>query len=82
VELASLGKNQIAYWLSATAGAQEAALRSAASHLEAAQSVPKFAHCLLMLAAGKCSMICSIMLILEPSVMCVGDPRMDYMSTI
>lgn len=27
VELASLGKNQIAYWLGATAGAQEAALR-------------------------------------------------------
>lgn len=53
VELPSVGKDQIAHWLSETAGSQEADVRNATSHLEAAQNVPKFALCLLMLAAGK-----------------------------
>lgn len=52
VELPSVGKDQIAHWLSETAGSQEADVRNATSHLEAAQNVPKFALCLLMLATG------------------------------
>lgn len=52
VELPTIGREQIAHWLSETAGSQEAAVRTATSHLEAAQNVPKFALCLLMLAAG------------------------------
>jgi hypothetical protein len=52
VELPSVGKDQIAHWLSETTGSQEADVRTATSHLEAAQNVPKFALCLLMLAAG------------------------------
>jgi hypothetical protein len=61
VELPSVGQDQIAHWLSETAGTQEAAVRNATSHLEAAQNVPKFALCLLMLAAGKQSVLCSVL---------------------
>lgn len=52
VELPTIGREQIANWLSETAGSQEAAVRTATSHLEAAQNVPKFSLCLLMVAAG------------------------------
>lgn len=61
VELPSVGQDQIAHWLSDTAGSHEAAMRNASSHLEAAQNVPKFALCLLMLAAGKDSAVRSVM---------------------
>ena len=70
MELPSVGQDQIAHWLSETAGTQEAAVRNATSHLEAAQNVPKFALCLLMLASGKHSVVCSVMMILE---LCVGN---------
>ncbi|BBN00117.1 hypothetical protein MPTK1_1g26560 [Marchantia polymorpha subsp. ruderalis] len=47
-----VGKDQIARWLSETAGPHEAAVRAATAHLEAARTVPKFALCLLVLSAG------------------------------
>lgn len=61
MELPSVGQDQIAHWLSETTGSHEAAMRNASSHLEAAQNVPKFALCLLMLAAGKQSVLCSVL---------------------
>lgn len=45
-------KDQIACWLSETAGSDEVAVRSASLHLEGAQTAPKFLLCLLELAAG------------------------------
>lgn len=48
-----VGKDQIARWLSETAGPHEAAVRAATAHLEAARTVPKFALCLLVLSAGR-----------------------------
>ncbi|CAM6082528.1 unnamed protein product [Calypogeia fissa] len=47
-----VGKDQIARWLSETAGTQQAAVRAATAHLEAARAVPKFSLCLLLLSAG------------------------------
>ncbi|KAL3700792.1 hypothetical protein R1sor_018814 [Riccia sorocarpa] len=54
VDLATVGvgSDQIARWLSETAGPHEAAVRAATAHLEAARTVPKFALCLLVLSAG------------------------------
>ncbi|KAL2650845.1 hypothetical protein R1flu_018973 [Riccia fluitans] len=54
VDLATVGvgKDQIARWLSETAGPHEAAVRVATAHLDAARTVPKFALCLLVLSAG------------------------------
>lgn len=78
VELPSVGQDQIARWLSETAGTQEAAVRNATSHLEAAQNVPKFALCLLMLAAGKHSFLCSAFFteILRPDTPSTGVRRL------
>jgi len=49
---ATVVKDQIACWLSETAGSDEAAVRTATLHLEGAQIAPKFLLCLLELAAG------------------------------
>jgi hypothetical protein len=47
-------EQKIALWLSQTADSQEAAVRTATQHLEAAQqTMPKFASLLLRLSAGK-----------------------------
>jgi len=48
-----LVKDQIACWLSETAGSDEAAVRTATLNLETAETAPKFPLCLLELAAGK-----------------------------
>lgn len=53
VELPSVVQVQIAHWLSETASTQEASVRNATTHLQAAQNSPKFALYLLMLSAGK-----------------------------
>ena len=55
VEMAAVGQDQVAQWLSETAGPQEATVQAATQHLEAAQTVPKFALFLLMLSKGKAS---------------------------
>ncbi|XP_024375582.1 uncharacterized protein [Physcomitrium patens] len=52
VELPTAVKDNIACWLSDTAGPDEGAMRTATLHLEGAQTAPKFALCLLELAAG------------------------------
>nr|PNR26439.1 hypothetical protein PHYPA_031014 [Physcomitrium patens] len=52
VELPSVVQVQIAHWLSETASTQEASVRNATTHLQAAQNSPKFALYLLMLSAG------------------------------
>lgn len=54
VQIPAVGQEQIAEWLNDTAGSQqESTVRAATLHLEAAQTVPKFALFLLMLSAGK-----------------------------
>lgn len=56
VQIPAVGQEQIAEWLNDTAGSQqESKVRAATLHLEAAQTVPKFALFLLMLSAGKLS---------------------------
>lgn len=45
-------KDQIACWLSETAGSDEAVVRTATLHLEGAQTAPKFPLCLLELSTG------------------------------
>ena len=50
-ELPTVAKDQIACWLSETAGSDEAGVQ-AATLLEGAQTAPKFALCLLKLSAG------------------------------
>lgn len=52
MELPTAVKDNIACWLSDTAGPDEGAMRTATLHLEGAQTAPKFALCLLELAAG------------------------------
>ncbi|KAG0569597.1 hypothetical protein KC19_6G101400 [Ceratodon purpureus] len=51
-ELPTVAKDQIACWLSETAGSDEAGVQTATMHLEGAQTAPTFALCLLKLAAG------------------------------
>jgi hypothetical protein len=46
-----IGRDQIARWLSETAGTQEAGVLAATAHLEAARAVPEFSLCLLLLSA-------------------------------
>lgn len=78
VELPTVGKDQIAHWLTETAGCQEAAVRTATAHLEAAQTVPKFALCLLMLSAGK--QFRSLHLMKELASLCMAMIRTPGMS--
>lgn len=52
VDVSAVDQEHIAQWLMDTTGCQESAVQAATLHLEAAQSVPKFALFLLMLSAG------------------------------
>lgn len=52
MDVSAVDQEHIAQWLMDTTGSQESAVQAATSHLEAAQSVPKFGLFLLMLSAG------------------------------
>lgn len=52
VDVSAVNQELIAQWLMDTTGSQESAVQAATLHLQAAQSVPKFALFLLMLSAG------------------------------
>jgi hypothetical protein len=47
-----VSRDQIAQWFSDTVGQDEAAVRSATANLEAVESSPGFAMCVLSLSAG------------------------------